>query len=129
MYLHTRDFPEGVEQKLDVVKSLLSVPVKKLDYFGLYSFFLILIALFAFVQDYFDLHNTFVFVAFSIVPLLFWYDLKQSRKRTLLNLKVERIMAQIGCVMVSDGFVRFKDNGEVVSFEALCDFVSKKHLS
>lgn len=126
MCVYTRDFPKELEQKLDVVKSIKSVPIKEINYFVVYSTFLALIAIFAFIQEYFQFGNFFTFVILGFIPLVFMYDSVLSTRRKAMDEKVESVLATVGCTMASDEFILFKDTGEIVRLDTLCEIISSR---
>lgn len=126
MCLCSRDLPEELELKLDVVKSIKSVPIKEVNYLAVYLGFLVLIAVFALIQEYFQLGNFFTLVILCFIPLVSMYDFMLSRRRKIVDDKVEGILATVGCTMVSGGFILFKDTGEIVRLEVLCEMISSR---
>ncbi len=124
MNLNNKEFPEGFEQKFDVVKSLLSVPVREINYLKLYFAFLVIIAVLAFIQEYFEFGNFFTFIVIAIIPFVFLYDSHLSRKRRALDDQVESILVTVGCTMVSGDLIVFKDTGDVVHIDELSEIIA-----
>lgn len=126
MCVYSRELPKELEQKLDVVKSLKSVPVKEVNFLNMYYLFLFLIALCCLIQEYFELNNFFTFILLAFIPAVFLYDVWLSRKRKELSDKVEGVLSTVGCTMLSDDFILFKDTGDVIRFDTLCEIVSNR---